>query len=80
MQASQSWYVTLPLPAVHSTCAALADVSQPPEEPGRLSQILSKVEQAKQEVAAERQQQAEEQSSQEQVGGSKRQEAAKLGW
>ncbi|KAL4452452.1 hypothetical protein ABPG75_008114 [Micractinium tetrahymenae] len=47
--------------------AALAEVSQPPEEPGRLSRILSTVEQAKAQVAAERAQQEEEQSSQEQA-------------
>lgn len=50
-----------------SLLAALAEVSQPPEEPGRLSRILATVEQAKAEVAAKRAQQEEEQSSKEQA-------------
>ncbi|KAL4450128.1 hypothetical protein ABPG77_010797 [Micractinium sp. CCAP 211/92] len=47
--------------------AALAEVSQPDEEPGRLSRILATVEQAKAEVAAMRARQDEEQSSKEQA-------------
>lgn len=49
--------------------AALAEVSQPDEEPGRLSRILATVEQAKAEVAAQRARQDEEQSSKEQASG-----------